>query len=104
MKRFLPRDWLLRDFTLRITSAYSEGSGQVVPKAEFESKLGERLRLRYQAPISGTNKDKGQQAQAEWKISDRFGRPSLQLQWDNDNPDVQIEVGLDFRFRLEWSD
>jgi translocation and assembly module TamB len=104
VKRFLPRVGLVRDFSLRITSAYSEGTGQVVPKAEFESKVGERLRLRYQAPISGTNKDRGQQAQAEWRISDRFGRPSVQLQWDNDNPDVAIEVGLDLRFRLEWSD
>jgi translocation and assembly module TamB len=104
VKRFLPRGGVFRDFGLRITSAYSEGTGQVVPRAEFETKVGDRVRLRYQAPISGTNRDKGQQAQVEWRIADRYGRPSLQLQWDNDNPDVAIEVGLDLRFRLEWND
>lgn len=104
VKRFLPRGGLLKDFTLRITSAYSEGAGQVVPKAEFESKwspFGRDVRLRYQAPISGASQGKGQRAQAEWKVTDRS---SLQLQVDNDNPDVSFDAGLDLRLRLEWSD
>lgn len=104
VKRFLPRGGLLKDFTLRITSAYSEGAGQVVPKAEFESKwspFGRDVRLRYQAPISGASQGKGQRAQAEWKMTDRS---SLQLQVDNDNPDVSFDAGVDLRFRLEWND
>ncbi len=104
VKRFLPRGGPLKDFNVRITSAYSEGAGQVVPKAEFESKWSPAkldLRLRYQAPISGVSQGKGQRAQVEWKMS---GRSSLQLQVDNDNPDVSVDAGLDFRFRLEWND
>jgi translocation and assembly module TamB len=102
VKRFLPRAGLIRDFTLRITSAYSEGAGQVVPRAELESKLGEQLRLRYQAPISGVAKG-GQRAQMELKLG---GRTSLQYQWDTDNPDVSSggDHGVDLRFRWEWSD
>jgi translocation and assembly module TamB len=102
VKRFLPRAGLIRDFTLRITSAYSEGAGQVVPRAEVESKLGEQLRLRYQAPISGVAKG-GQRAQMELKLGNHT---SLQYQWDTDNPDVSSggDHGIDLRFRWEWSD
>jgi translocation and assembly module TamB len=127
LKRFLPRDGLVRDFTLRITSAYSEGAGQVVPKAEFESKVGDLLRLRYQAPLPGYaastgGEARGQRAQAELLLDPVVrrlaGRPrarrgverlevrsSLQLQWDNDSPDVAAnDFGADLRFRLEWNE
>jgi translocation and assembly module TamB len=105
VKRWLPRGGVVRDFTMRITSAYSESSGQVVPKAEFESKLGEDFRLRYQAPISGGTQGKGQRAELEWRIDPRSRvQPALQLVWDNDNPDVATNIGGDVRFRLEWSD
>jgi translocation and assembly module TamB len=101
VKRFVPRNRLLRDFSVRITSAYSEGTGQVEPRAELESRmLDDRLRLRYQAPITGA---RGQRAQAELKVGQRT---SIQYQWDNDNPDVGAggDHGVDLKLRWEWSD
>lgn len=100
VRRFLPRGGAIRDASVRITSAYSEGSGQVEPRAEFESYLWrDRLRLRYQAPLSGA---RGQRAQAEL----RLGRhTALQYQWDNDNPDVPTgDHGVDLKLRWEWND
>jgi len=100
VRRFLPRGGAIRDASVRITSAYSEGSGQVEPRAEFESWLWrDRLRLRYQAPLSGA---RGQRAQAEF----RLGRhTALQYQWDNDNPDAPAgDHGVDLKLRWEWND
>ena len=100
VRRFLPRGGAIRDASVRITSAYSEGSGQVEPRAEFESWLWrDRLRLRYQAPLSGA---RGQRAQAEF----RFGRhTALQYQWDNVNPDAPAgDHGVDLKLRWEWND
>ncbi|HZZ85696.1 MAG TPA: translocation/assembly module TamB domain-containing protein [Anaeromyxobacteraceae bacterium] len=101
VRRFLPRGGVLSDFGMRITSAYSEASGQVEPRAELESRaLEDRLRLRYQAPMSG---GRGQRAQAELKLGDHT---SLQYQWDNETPDVVTEFGgdhgLDLKLRWEW--
>ncbi len=103
VKRFVPRTRLLRDFSVRITSAYSEGTGQIEPRAEFESKvLDDRMRLRYQAPLSGA---RGQRAQAELRLSEHT---SVQYQWDNDNSDVAAgaggDHGLDLKLRWEWTD
>ena len=99
VKRFLPRGGLLRDFSVRITSEWSD-SGQVEPRAEFESWfLRDRLRLRYQAPLSGA---RGQKVQAEL----RLGRhTAVQYQWDSDNPDVAAgDHGVDLKLRWEWTD
>jgi translocation and assembly module TamB len=101
VRRFMPRGGPLRDFTVRMTSAYSENRGQVEPRAEVESKLlDERLRLRWQAPIAGTG---GQRAQAELKLG---GRASVQYDWENDNPDVATggDHGVDLKLRWEWTD
>jgi translocation and assembly module TamB len=101
VKRFMPRAGILRDFSLRITSAYSEGTGQVEPRAEFESRTAaERLRLRYQAPLAGA---RGQRAQAELKLNQHT---SVQYQWDNDNPEVGPggDHGVDLKLRWEWND
>ena len=101
VRRFVPRGRVLRDFTVRITSAYSEGVGQVVPRAEFESKvLDDRLRLRYQAPLTSA---RGQSAQAELRLGTHT---SLQYQWDTDNPDVASggDHGIDLKLRWEWTD
>lgn len=101
VKRFMPRGGPLRDFAVRITSAYSEGSGQVEPRAEFESKVvDDRFRLRYQAPLGGA---RGQRAQAEMRLS---SHTSLQYQWDNDTPGVSAggDHGVDLKLRWEWSD
>ncbi len=90
----------MRDLSVRITSAYSEGTGQVEPRAEFESwLLRDRLRLRYQAPRAGA---RGQKAQAELRLGDHT---AVQYQWDNDSPDVATgDHGVDLKLRWEWSD
>ena len=100
VKRFLPRSGVMRDLSVRITSAYSEGSGQVEPRAEFESWfLRDKLRLRYQAPLAGA---RGQKAQAELRLG---GHTAVQYQWDNDNPDVATgDHGVDLKLRWEWTD
>ncbi len=109
VKRFLPRGGPVKDFTLRITSAYSESSSRVVPKAEFETKVTEWLRMRYQAPIAEANQGRGQQAQLELRLRQGRGRTfswgaSAQVQWDNDSPVVSDDIGADLRLRLEWND
>jgi translocation and assembly module TamB len=99
VKRFVPRGQMVRDLSVRITTDMS-AEGQVEPRAEFESfLLRERLRLRYQAPLSGS---RGQRAQAELKL----GRhTAVQYQWDNDNPDVVTgDHGVDLKLRWEWTD
>jgi translocation and assembly module TamB len=100
VRRFVPRSDVLRDLSVRITSAFSESSGQVEPRAEFESwLLSDRLRLRYQAPLSGA---RGQKAQAELRLGTHT---AVQYQWDNDNPDVQAgDHGVDLKLRWEWVD
>ncbi len=101
VKRFVPRSKLLRDFSVRFTSAYSELAGQVEPRAEFESKVvDDRFRLRYQAPLAAA---RGQRAQAEMRLS---SHTSLQYQWDNENPDVASggDHGVDLKLRWEWAD
>jgi translocation and assembly module TamB len=100
VKRFVPRGQMVRDLSVRITSEWSEVTSQVEPRAEFESfLLRDRLRLRYQAPLSNT---RGQKAQAELKL----GRhTAVQYQWDNDNPDVATgDHGVDLKLRWEWTD
>jgi translocation and assembly module TamB len=98
VRRFMPRGEVLQDVTVRVTSAYSDYLGQVEPRAEFESWLvKDRLKLRYQAPLSGT---RGQKAQAELRLGDHT---SLQYQWDNDNPyNLGGDHGVDLRLRWEW--
>jgi translocation and assembly module TamB len=100
VKRFLPRGTVVQDLAVRITSEWSESTGQVEPRAEFESwLLRDRLRLRYQAPLSGA---RGQKAQAELRLG---SHTALQAQWDNDNPDVQTgDYGVDLKLRWEWTD
>jgi translocation and assembly module TamB len=99
VRRFMPRGEVLQDLSVRVTSAYTEGTGQVEPRAEFESWLvKDRLKLRYQAPLSGA---RGQKAQAELRLGDHT---ALQYQWDNDNPDLKAggDHGVDLRLRWEW--
>lgn len=101
VKRFLPRGPVVRDLSVRITSEWSELTGQVEPRAEFESwLLRDRVRLRYQAPLSGA---RGQRAQAELRLG---GHTALQYQWDNDNPAALVtgDHGVDLKLRWEWAD
>jgi len=103
VRRFLPRGGPLRDISVRITSVYSEQTGLVEPRAEFESwVLKERLRLRYQAPLSGA---RGQRAQAELRLG---SHTAIQYQWDTDNPNALQALagdhGLDLKLRWEWTE
>jgi translocation and assembly module TamB len=100
VKRFVPRNNLLRDFSVRITSEWSENSGQVEPRAELESWfLRDRLRLRFQAPLSG---GRGQRAQAELRLG---SHTAVQWEWDSDNRDVPTgDHGVDLKLRWEWTD
>lgn len=100
VRRFLPRGGPIRDLSMRITSAYSEETGQVEPRAEFESWiLRDRLRLRLQSPLGGA---RGRKAQAELRLGEHT---ALQYQWDNDNPDLAPgDHGLDLKLRWEWND
>lgn len=101
VRRFLPRDGLVQDVAVRLTSAYSPANGQIEPRAELESWLWhDRLRLRYQAPLSGA---RGQRAQAELRLG---GHTAVEYQWDNDNPDVAAtgDHGVDLKLRWEWSE
>jgi translocation and assembly module TamB len=99
VRRFLPAGGPLRDVTMRITSVYSEVSGQVEPRAEFESWVWrDTLRLRFQAPLSGS---RGQRAQAEFRLGDHT---AVQYQYDTDNPDaLGGDHGLDLKLRWEWT-
>jgi translocation and assembly module TamB len=100
VRRFVPGG-ALRDFSVRMTTSYSEALGQVEPRAELESRvLDDRLRLRYQAPLTGA---RGQRAQAEVRLTPRT---SLQYQWDNDTPGVGVggDHGVDLKLRWEWND
>ncbi|MGC3997925.1 MAG: translocation/assembly module TamB domain-containing protein [Anaeromyxobacter sp.] len=100
VRRFLPRGGPVRDLSMRITTGYSEETGQVEPLAEFESWLmKDKLRLRFQSPLSNT---RGRKAQAELRLGDHT---ALQYQWDNESPDVSTgDHGLDLKLRWEWSD
>jgi translocation and assembly module TamB len=103
VRRFVPRTDVVRDLSVRITTDYSEASGQIEPRAEFESLLlKDRLRLRFQAPLSGGTGARGQKAQAEVRLG---RRASIQYQWDNDNPDVLAgDHGVDLKLRWEWTE
>jgi translocation and assembly module TamB len=101
VKRFLPPGGVVRDIDLRFTSGWSEATGQVEPRAEVESwLLKDRLRLRFQSPLSGA---RGQKVQAEMRLG---GNTSLQYQWDNENAEVQSsgDHGIDLKLRWEWDD
>jgi translocation and assembly module TamB len=101
LRRFVPPGGTFQDFSVRLTSAYSKTTMTVEPRWEFETKaLDNRLRVRYQAPLSGQSR--GQKAQVEYRLNDRAG---VQLQWDNDNIDVAGgDLGADLKLRWEWKD
>ena len=101
LRRFMPQGGTFQDFSVRMTSAYSKTSMTVEPRWEFETKaLDAKLRVRYQAPLSGQTR--GQKAQVEYRLNDRV---AVQLQWDNDNTDVSGgDLGADLKLRWEWKD
>jgi translocation and assembly module TamB len=102
VRRFMPRGQVLQDLSVRVTSAYSEGAGQAEPRAEFESwLLKDRLKLRFQAPLSGARV--GQKAQAELRMGENT---SLQYQWEVENAERRPggDHGLDLKLRWEWNE
>jgi translocation and assembly module TamB len=97
VKRFIPKNTILRDFSFHISTQYSEVSGMVEPTAQFESKfLTDSLKLRLSQPvISG----RGRRAQAEYRFNDHM---SAQAQWDNESSESPIgDLGLDLKLRWE---
>jgi translocation and assembly module TamB len=100
VKRFLPYEGPVRDLSMRIVTGVSEETGQVEPRAEFESWLvRDKLRLRFQAPLGAGH---GQQAQAELRLGEHS---SVQYQWDNETLNVPAgDHGVDLKLRWEWTD
>lgn len=96
VKKLLPKNDLLKDASLRVTSAYSELSGNIEPVAQFEGKLHwDNLKLRGQASLIG----RGRRAQAEWRFTDSV---SGVFQVDSDNPSVPTaDYGADFKWHVE---
>lgn len=96
VRSFIPRNPILRDASLRLTSGYSRGTGQVEPRLAFESRvLVDELRLRYSAPLG----IRGQRTQAEYRITDTV---SVQAEWDTENQVTSLgNVGLDLKLRWE---
>jgi translocation and assembly module TamB len=112
VRRFLPRGGPVQDLSVRITSVYSELTGQVEPRVEFESwAWHEKLRLRFQTPLAGA---RGQRAQVELRLGDHT---ALQYQFDTDSQGAMAsqadqssrlrwagDHGLDLKLRWEWTE
>jgi translocation and assembly module TamB len=98
LKRLLPGTTagLLDDADLRVTSAYSELSGNIEPVAQFEGKVrGANVKLSGQASLIG----RARRAQAEIKVSDAV---SGVVQVDSGNPSVPTaDYGADFKWHVE---
>ncbi|MGC4122289.1 MAG: translocation/assembly module TamB domain-containing protein [Myxococcales bacterium] len=97
LKKFMPKNSVIRDLNVRISTQYSDVSQMVEPTAELEAKvLTDNLRLRLSQPvISG----KGRRAQAEYRFNDNT---SLQMQWDNESTSSSLgDLGLDLKLRWE---
>jgi translocation and assembly module TamB len=97
VKRFIPSNRIIRDFSFHISTQYSDVSGMVEPTVEIESKfLTDALKLRLSQPvISG----RGRRAQAEYRFSDHM---SAQTQWDNESSESPVgDLGLDLKLRWE---
>lgn len=97
LKKFIPKNTVIRDLNFHISTQYSDASGMVEPTAEVETKVfNDDLRLRLSQPvISG----KGRRAQAEYRVNDNT---SLQMQWDNESSGSPLgDFGLDLKLRWE---
>ncbi len=96
VERFLPKNALLRDLSLRVATLYNGATGLVEPTPQLESKLlTEQLKIRIAQPVSG----RGTRAQAEYNFTDRV---SAQAQWDNENVDYSFgNLGLDLKLRWD---
>ncbi|MHB1846162.1 MAG: translocation/assembly module TamB domain-containing protein, partial [Deltaproteobacteria bacterium] len=100
VKKIIPHNRVIKDFSFNVGSAFLEATGQVEPVAQIESRVfSDSLRLRAQLPLSEYS---GKRAEAEWQLSDHM---SLQGEWNNDYSDYNIgDLGLDLRMRWEFGD
>lgn len=99
VKRLLPRNEILRDATFRVTSAYSELTGNVEPVAQFESKfLTDDMKLKGQTSLMGS---RGSRAQVEYEFDAGL---SVQGQVDSNDPNTPsgFDIGGDVIFKKEW--
>lgn len=97
LPKFVPKNTILRNPNVRISTQYSDASGLVEPIAQFESRvLTDALKMRLSYPvISG----RGRRAQLEYRFDDNW---SVQGQWDNENATSAVgDLGFDFKLRME---
>ncbi len=96
VQKFLPRNDVLRDLSVHVSTLYNDANSLVEPTVQLESKfLTDQLKLGVFQPVSG----KGTRAQAEYRFDDRI---SAQIQWDNVYNDVSFgNLGLDLKLRWE---
>jgi translocation and assembly module TamB len=95
VQRFLPKNPVLKDLSLQISTTYNDATQQAEPTAHLESKfLTERLRIALTQPVSG----RGTRARAEYHFDNRL---SAQAQWDNENREIPLgNLGLELK--LSW--
>ena len=100
VRRFIPHNDLIKDFTLNLGSAFIESTGQVEPVAQIESRVfTDRFRLRAQLPLSEAA---GKRAEVEYQLDDHL---SVQGEWNNDYSDYNIgDFGVDLRARWEFGE
>ncbi len=96
VKKLLPKTTLIKDASLRLTSAYSELSGNIEPVAEFDGKLHwDNLKLQGETSLIGRER----KAKAQWQFTKNL---SGSVQVDSDNPDVPTaDYGADLTWRME---
>ncbi len=95
VKRFLPKNTVLRDLSFQISTTYNDATRQAEPTAQLESKiLSDQLKIGMTQPVSG----RGTRARAEYRFDNRL---SAQAQWDNENNEASFgNLGLELK--LSW--
>jgi len=101
VKKAIPHNPVIRDFSFNIGSAYLESTGQVEPVADIESRvLSDDLKFRAQLPLTQAN---GKRFDAEYRLGEHL---SVLGDWTNDFSGYSnyIDIGLDLRMRWEFGD
>ncbi len=96
-QKFVPKNPVIRDLRVEISTQLSDASGIVEPTAQLETKVfTDSLKLRLSQPvITG----RGRRAQAEYRFNDNM---SAQVQWDNESSASSLgDLGLDLKLRWE---
>ncbi len=95
VKRFLPRNAILKDLSFQFSTTYNDATRQAEPTAQLESKiLSDQLKIGMTQPVSG----RGTRARAEYRFDNRL---SAQAQWDNENSEAAFgNLGLELK--LSW--